>query len=100
MMAAAKLGFAAVLQSHLDAVGAANDLPVVVCGMAGARQGWGEAGYIHTPAHLAFILERALPGSGQARDIPVLPRVAQRKPQTPGVMRGGENQLLGGLGID
>jgi 2-keto-3-deoxy-galactonokinase len=40
MMAAAKLGFAAVLQSHLDNVGAANDLPVVVCGMAGARQGW------------------------------------------------------------
>ena len=39
MMAAAKLGFAAVLQSHLDDVGAANDLPVVICGMAGARQG-------------------------------------------------------------
>src|SRR5260370_18965845 len=43
MMAEAKLGFAAVLQSHLDAVGAANDLPVVVCGMAGARAAWGGA---------------------------------------------------------
>src|ERR1700676_598299 len=49
MMAAANLGFAAVLQTHLDAVGAANDLPVVVCGMAGGRQGGGEAGYIEDP---------------------------------------------------
>ena len=65
MMAAAKLGFAAVLQSHLDAVGAANDLPVVVCGMAGARQGWVEAGYIDTPAPLAFIMERAVPVPGR-----------------------------------
>ena len=53
MMAAAKLGFAAVLQSHLEAVGAAPGLPVVVCGMAGARQGWVEAGYVDTPARLA-----------------------------------------------
>src|ERR1700724_4130329 len=53
MMAAAKLGFAAVLQSHLDAVGAANDLPVVICGMAGGPQGGGGGGYIDTPAPLA-----------------------------------------------
>ena len=49
MMAAAKIGFASVLQSHLDAVGAADHLPVIICGMAGARQGWVEAGYIDTP---------------------------------------------------
>src|SRR5258707_12620892 len=56
MMAAAKLGFWAVLQSHLDDVGAANDLPVVVCGMAGGRAGWGEAGYVGTPGAARFIL--------------------------------------------
>jgi 2-dehydro-3-deoxygalactonokinase len=100
MMAAAKLGFASVLQSHLDAVGAANDLPVVVCGMAGARQGWVEAGYIDTPAHLAFILERAVPVPGQSRDIRILPGIAQRNPKAPDVMRGEETQLLGALGID
>src|SRR5712672_1240813 len=100
MMAAAKLGFAAVLQSHLDAVGAANDLPVVVCGMAGARQGWVEAGYIDTPAHLAFILERAVPVPGQSRDIRILPGIAQRDPKAPDVMRGEETQLLGALGAD
>ena len=100
MMAAAKPGFAAVLQSHLDAVGAANDLPVVICGMAGARQGWVEAGYIDTPADLASILERAVPVSGQSRDIRILPGIAQRDPKTPDVMRGEETQLLGALGAD
>src|SRR5882672_5830214 len=67
MMAAGKIGFATVLQSHLDALGAANDLPVIICGMAGARQGWVEAGYIDTPAHLAFILQRAVPVPGPSR---------------------------------
>jgi 2-dehydro-3-deoxygalactonokinase len=100
MMAAAKLGFAAVLQSHLDAVGAASDLPVVICGMAGARQGWVEAGYIDTPAHLALILQRAVPVPGQSRDIRILPGIAQRDPRAPDVMRGEETQLLGALGVD
>ena len=100
MMAAAKLGFAAVLQSHLDAVGAANDLPVVLCGMPGARQGWVEAGYIDTPAHLALILQRAVPVPGQSRDIRILPGIAQRDPRAPDVMRGEETQLLGALGAD
>ena len=65
MMAAAKLGFATVLQSHLEAVGAAPGLPVVICGMTGARQGWVEAGYVDTPAQLASISEHAVPVPGQ-----------------------------------
>jgi 2-dehydro-3-deoxygalactonokinase len=100
MMAAAKLGFAAVLQSHLDAVGAASDLPVVICGMAGARQGWVEAGYIDTPAHLALIPEHAVRVPVQSRDIWILPGIAQRDPRAPDVMRGEETQLLGALGVD
>ena len=100
MMAAAKIGFATVLQSHLDAVGAANHLPVVICGMAGARQGWVEAGYIDTPADLGFILERAVPIPGHSRDVRILPGIAQRDPKAPDVMRGEETQLLGALGTD
>jgi 2-dehydro-3-deoxygalactonokinase len=100
MMAAAKTGFATVLQSHLDAVGAADHLPVVICGMAGARQGWVEAGYIDTPANLASILQRAVPVVGQLRDIRILPGIAQRDPRAPDVMRGEETQLLGALGAD
>ena len=100
MMAAAKIGFATVLQSHLDAVDAAKNLPVVICGMAGARQGWVEAGYIDTPANLASILQRAVPVVGQSRDIRILPGIAQRDPKAPDVMRGEETQLLGALGAD
>jgi 2-dehydro-3-deoxygalactonokinase len=100
MMAAAKAGFAAVLQSHLEAVGAASDLPVIICGMAGARQGWVEAGYVDTPARLGAILERAASVPGQSRDIRILPGIAQRDAGAPDVMRGEETQLLGALGLD
>jgi 2-dehydro-3-deoxygalactonokinase len=100
MMVAGKLGFPTVLQSHLQAVGAADGLPVVVCGMAGARQGWVEAGYIDTPAPLASILKHAVPVPGQDRDIRILPGIAQRDPNAPDVMRGEETQLLGALGLD
>jgi 2-dehydro-3-deoxygalactonokinase len=100
MVAAARRGFAPVLRSHLEAVGAANDLPVVICGMAGARQGWVEAGYIDTPAPLAAILGHAVRVAGQSRDIRILPGISQRDPNAPDVMRGEETQLLGALGVD
>ncbi|WP_065750868.1 2-dehydro-3-deoxygalactonokinase [Bradyrhizobium paxllaeri] len=100
MTTAGRLGFPAVLQSHLDAVGAADGLPVIICGMAGARQGWVEAGYVDTPAPLASILKQAVAVPGQNRDIRILPGIAQRDPKTPDVMRGEETQLLGVLGMD
>ncbi|VIO74269.1 2-dehydro-3-deoxygalactonokinase [Bradyrhizobium ivorense] len=100
MTVAAQRGFAAVLQSHLDALDVAADLPVVVCGMAGARQGWVEAGYIDTPARLSDILDGAIAVGGQARDIKILPGIAQRDAADPDVMRGEETQLLGALGGD
>ena len=83
MVAAGKPGFAAVLQTHLDAVGAALELPVIVCGMAGARQGWVEAGYVDTPAPLAAILKHAAIVPGQDRDIRILPGIAQRDRAAP-----------------
>src|SRR5437667_4338452 len=78
MMAAGKLGFATVLQSHLDALGAANDLPVIICGMAAARQGCVEAGYIDTPAPLATVLQPAVAVPVAARDIRILPGIVLR----------------------
>jgi 2-dehydro-3-deoxygalactonokinase len=100
MTEAARTGFAAVLQSHLDAVGASADLPVLICGMAGARQGWVEAGYVDTPARLSTILDRAVSVPAQSRDIRILPGIAQREPRAPDVMRGEETQLLGAVGTD
>lgn len=100
MMTATKPGFAAVLQSHLQAVSAAPGLPVIICGMAGARQGWVEAGYVDTPAPLAAVLKQAVRVPGQDRDIRILPGIAQRDAKAPDVMRGEETQLLGALGSD
>ena len=100
MMTAGKTGFAAVLQSHLDALAAPSDAPVVICGMAGARQGWVEAGYIDTPARLSDILDRAAVVPGQGRGIRILPGIAQRDARAPDVMRGEETQLLGALGLE
>lgn len=100
MMAAAKAGFAGVLQSHLAAVRAPEHVPVLVCGMAGAKTGWVEAGYVDTPAPLSAILMQAARVPGEARDIRILPGIAQRDTKAPDVMRGEETQLLGALGLD
>jgi len=99
MLAAAKTGFPAVLQSHLAAVEAPDHLPVLICGMAGAKTGWVEAGYVDTPAPLAAILKQAARVPGEARDIRILPGIAQRDAAAPDVMRGEETQLLGALGL-
>src|SRR6478609_9816917 len=87
MMAAAKAGFAGVLQSHLTAVAAPAHLPVLICGMAGAKTGWVEAGYVDTPAPLSAILRQAARVPGQTRDIRILPGIAQRDAKSPDVMR-------------
>ena len=100
MLAAAKTGFPAVLRSHLAAVETPDHLPVLICGMAGAKTGWVEAGYVDTPAPLAAILEQAARVPGEARDIRILPGIAQRDAAAPDVMRGEETQLLGALGLE
>lgn len=87
-------GFAPVLQHHLAQLGAPTDLPVLICGMAGARQGWREAPYLHTPTRLEALHEGALridtPG-----DVRILPGIANARADAPDVMRGEETQLLG-----
>ncbi|GGD86218.1 2-dehydro-3-deoxygalactonokinase [Aureimonas endophytica] len=88
-------GFAAVLETHLGALGAAPDLPVIVCGMAGAKQGWVEVPYVDAPAPFEAIAAGALPVPGVARDVRILPGVAQRDAARPDVMRGEETQIVG-----
>lgn len=95
MIRAAASGFDAVLEWHLGELGVAVDLPVIVCGMAGARQGWREAGYLDTPADLTQIIRNAMAVDGYARDVRILPGIAQRDRCAPDVMRGEETQLLG-----
>lgn len=97
MASLARSGYESVLERHLDALGAPETLPVVVCGMAGSRQGWQEARYLTIPASLNDIVSKAVQVTGVRRDIRILPGLAQRDQARPDVMRGEETQLLGGL---
>lgn len=97
MTTAMKTGFQEILENHLAAVLAPAHLPVVVCGMAGARQGWVEAGYLDTPAPLSGIVKAAVTVPNGNRDIRILPGLAQRSEDAPDVMRGEETQLLGAV---
>lgn len=94
MMKARAAGFVAVLERNLAELGAPANLPVVICGMAGARQGWLEAPYIDAPTALAALAAQAVPVVGD-RPVFILPGLAQRDPAAPDVMRGEETQLLG-----
>lgn len=94
MLHCAAAGFAPVLRDHLAKLGASAGAPVLICGMAGARQGWAEAPYLETPTRLDALHEGAIridaPG-----DIRILPGIAQARADRPDVMRGEETQLLG-----
>lgn len=87
-------GFAPVLADHLARLGAPERVPVLICGMAGARQGWVEAPYIKTPTRLDALHEAAIPVAGPG-DVRILPGIAQAQAGRPDVMRGEETQLLG-----
>jgi 2-dehydro-3-deoxygalactonokinase len=101
MLTAGAEGFGPILEKHLAAVGAPDSLPVVVCGMAGARQGWIEAPDVTLPAGLDGILAGAVPvsgqGSGRARNVRILRGLALGSAVEPEVMRGEETQLAGVL---
>ena len=85
--------FETVLESHLSTLGAASDLPVVICGMAGSRSGWQEAKYLSAPCALSEISNAAVQVNGAARDVRILPGISQDSPAD--VIRGEETQLLG-----
>lgn len=95
LLTAQHKGFASVLDRHLKDMGAADGLPAIVCGMAGARQGWIEAPYVEVPSSLGDILGAAVPVPDAGRDVRIVPGLAQRNPRTPDVMRGEETQLAG-----
>ncbi|MHB0952452.1 MAG: 2-dehydro-3-deoxygalactonokinase [Allorhizobium sp.] len=97
LLACADGRFAKVLESHLSALGAAPDLPVVIAGMAGARTGWREAPYMETPASLDALYRQAVSPAGVIRPVFILPGVCQRDTGPFDVMRGEETQLAGAV---
>ena len=87
-------GFAPVLRDHLARLGAPEGAPVLICGMAGARQGWVEAPYLKVPTRLDALHEGAIRVDAPG-DVRILPGIAQARADRPDVMRGEETQLLG-----
>jgi 2-dehydro-3-deoxygalactonokinase len=79
-----------------ELVGDGPSADVLICGMAGARQGWIEAPYLDAPAQLGRLAAGAvtpeMPGPLNPR---ILPGVCLRDLGAEDVMRGEETQLLG-----
>ncbi len=73
--------------------------PVVVCGMAGAREGWAPAPYADIATPLARIAGEGVTPQADARlAVRILPGLKQDAP--PEVMRGEETQLAGLLALE
>jgi len=71
-------------------------LPVICCGMVGAKQGWLDAGYSTVPHNpLQYQMPVAVPTKHRQLWVWVLPGLCQLKPAD--VMRGEETQIAGVL---
>ena len=95
MEAMSRDGYGRELENLLSAMGVPRDIPVLICGMAGAAQGWQEAPYLDLPVDFTSLADRTIRITGQGRDFRILPGVAQRDSDNPDVMRGEETILHG-----
>lgn len=87
--------FAPELDRLLAELAISADVPVLICGMAGAAKGWREAPYLTAPCDVSAIGDGAICINEAARDIRILPGIAQRDADAPDVMRGEETILFG-----
>ncbi|KNG92612.1 2-dehydro-3-deoxygalactonokinase [Pseudaestuariivita atlantica] len=77
----------------------AGPVPVIVCGMAGSRQGWAEAPYATTPCSPPGLdAATRVPTAGERLRVHLLPGVKQDTPAD--VMRGEETQIAGLIARD
>jgi len=87
--------FGPELDRCLAAMVVPANTPVLICGMAGAAEGWHEAPYLDAPCDLSAIGNGAVRVEHGGRDIRILPGIAHRERATPDVMRGEETILYG-----
>ena len=86
-----------VLISHIDHH-LSDDVitEVLVCGMAGARQGWQDAGYLTAPCDTPALNQAVTVHTADPRImVRILPGIKQPEPAD--VMRGEETQIAGFL---
>ena len=92
--------FAPYLDGVLSELGEGKDVPVVVCGMAGARGGWMEAPYAHAPATSGDIASKIVFAEGSKHKSAILPGVSLVGDKRFDVMRGEETLIFGALSLE
>lgn len=97
MQTARDIGFSVVLERMLSELAAPADLPAIICGMAGARQGWIEAPYADVPCTLDEIFSKTVVVPAAKRPVRIVPGLAQRTTDRPDVIRGEETQIAGAV---
>ncbi|HEX9905493.1 MAG TPA: 2-dehydro-3-deoxygalactonokinase [Propylenella sp.] len=90
-------GFGGVLTGQVGGWLEKAQLPVVMSGMIGSRQGWIEAPYVTTPAGVADLAAALVRVSFEAAEVHVVPGVETANAAMRDVMRGEETQVFGAL---
>ena len=75
-------------------------LPLVLCGMAGSRNGWKETPYLPCPADLRTLGQAALRFEADGAPVAIAPGLScVSRLGSPDVMRGEETQIAGALAL-
>ena len=74
-----------------------SEIPVIICGMAGSRQGWKEAQYVKMPTKISQVFQSVITVKTEDPRLRVyiLPGLCQQDIDNPDVIRGEETQLIG-----
>ena len=88
----------ALLRLCADLLAPDRVTPVLICGMAGAKQGWIEAPYAQIPCAPAGTAPVTAPTTDPRLWVRILPGLCQMDP--PDVMRGEETQIAGFLALE
>jgi 2-dehydro-3-deoxygalactonokinase len=89
-------GFEAVLRELIGPWLEKGEETVLICGMAGSRQGWKEAPYLACPANAAALASALTPVALTGHRCFLVPGLSDRDAQgVPDVMRGEETKILG-----
>jgi len=91
-------GFEPALLRMIDGWDIAPRTPVIACGMAGAAQGWRDAGYRKVPATPLSDTLVPVPTNDARLAVHIVPGLKQTNPAD--VMRGEETQIAGFLALN
>lgn len=77
------------------------DLPILLSGMVGSRNGWVEAPYVNVPGGLDILASNLVRAPSEKLNVHIVPGVSHTSPQgIINVMRGEETQIMGMVSED